>query len=174
MNRRRVCYICSRHRWIPRVRDILSGAVVLCLLPGSVTLLQAQANGGALAAPLVHELRTTVPALSRAILNTPRAHSDGTWLSSIDAVTNVTIDVLLLPPDPAELSAGDVQIMDVDGVLRRWSDEPILVARALTPGRHSVSMRWECATLSDIDRTRVAAGMQTVTRRTPSGYAQAR
>ena len=174
MNRRRACYICSKQRWIPGARDILSGAAVLCLLTGSVTVLHAQANGGDLAAPLVHELRTTVPALSRATLNTPRPHYDGSWLSSIDAVTNVTIDVLLLPPDPSELSAGDVQIMDVDGVLRRWLDQPILVARALTPGRHSVAMRWECATLSDTDRTRVAAGMRTVTRRTTSGFAQAR
>lgn len=169
MNRRRACCICSSHRWIPRARSILSGAVVLCLWPGSVTLLQAQANGVPLAAPLVHELRTTVPALSRATLNAPRANSDGTWLSSIDAVTNVTMDVLLLPPDPAELRAGDVQIMDVDGVLRRWSDEPIVVARMLTPGRHTVAMRWECATLTDIDCTRVAAGMRTVTRRITSG-----
>ncbi len=176
MNARRACCICSNHRWIAGARRILSGAVVLCLVPGTVTLLHAQANGSPLAAPLMHELRTTVPALSRATLNTPRLQNDGAWLSSIDAVTNVAMDVLLLPPDPADLSAGDVQIMDVDGVLRRWLDQPILVARALTPGRHTVAMRWECATLSDLDRARVAAGMRTVTRRTPSGFgvAQAR
>ncbi len=138
--------------------------LLIALLSVSVTPLCAQSAGTPLAAPVVHELRATVPALSRAMLNSSGAVGDGSWMSSIDAVTNVAMDVLLLAPADDNAIARAVQIRDVDGVLRRWSDGPIIVARALRPGRHRVMMRWTGATLNDGDLARVAAVMRTATR----------
>jgi hypothetical protein len=145
-------------------RRLAAYGVTIASVAVAVSPLGAQPTGTPLAAPVVHELRATVPALSRATLNTPSLAGDGSWLSSIDAVTNVAIDVLLLAPADGDPMARSVQIRDADGVLRRWSDGPILVARALRPGRHRVALRGEGSTLSDGDLARVAAVMRTATR----------
>jgi hypothetical protein len=146
------------------MRAVVQSGLAIALLSASVTPLRAQPSGAPLAPPVVHELRANVPALSRTTLNAPNAAGDGFWMSSIDAVTNVAIDVLLLAPSAEDSIGREVQIRDADGVLRRWSDGPIIVARALMPGRHRVSMRWGSATLNDGDYARVAAGMRTATR----------
>ena len=144
-------------------------AVVVALLAAPVTPLRAQPRGTLLATPVVHELRAVVPALSRATLNAPNIVTNGAWMSSIDAVTNVAIDVLLLAPTVDEQVARAVHVRDADGVYRRWSDGPIVVARALKPGRHRVVMRWDANSLGEADRVRVLARMQTATRAASTG-----
>ncbi len=152
-------------RWADTVtRSLAAHGLAIALVAVAVTPLRAQPTGTPLAASVVHELRATVPALSRATLNAPSLAGDGSWMSSIDAVTNVAIDVLLLAPAEDSPMARAVQIRDADGVLRRWSDGPIVVARALRPGRHRVAVRGEGSALRDGDLARVAAVMRTATR----------
>lgn len=165
MARRRVTSARRRPTGSSFCTHALQGITVLCLLSGSVTIASAQTFGTPVPPPLVHELRATVSALSRATVGRTNQVTARVWMSSIEAVTNVAIDVLLLPPDNTDLSTQDVQVTDVDGVTRRWWDGPVVVARALMPGRHTVSMRWDSASLTPADRLRVAAGMRTVTRR---------
>jgi len=150
-------------------RRVAIGALASALLSATVTPLCAQSTGMPLASPIVHELRAIVPALSRTTINASNATGVASWMSSIDAVTNVAIDVLLLAPSVDDAIAREVHIRDADGVRRRWSDGPIVVARALMPGRHSVPLRWEGTTLSAGDQGRVAVLMRTTTRASKPG-----
>jgi hypothetical protein len=142
----------------------LRGMFGSLVLSAWVTPLCAQGTGQPLAPPIVHELRSTVPSLSQATLNAPTATATGVWTSSVDAVTNVAIDVLLLPPDLLGPEQLRVRTRDVDGYLRSWSEGPVLVARALMPGRHNLVVQWEAAGMSDAELARATAGVQTFTR----------